>query len=195
MSDYIAIDHDCPEIKLYQQYRKNDPAVNFFAWLRDYWQAKYWDYIWNEIVPQLSSCNATTEYIQFFATYWYGIIRPVDVTSVLRYDSGLNYDEGNVYDYRADAGVIAREQFKALIDFVLDWTEHDWNIPLLFKMIRGFTGLQGADITIEQDSTRPDVFMIGLPDSNITALFKSIVVNYASVWNLPLGITLEITLT
>ena len=117
------------------------------------------------------------------------------MTSVLRYDNGLTYDTGNVYDFRADAGVIAREQFKALIDFVLDWTEHDWNIPLLFKMIRGFTGLAGADITIEQDSTRPDVFLIGLPDSNITALFKSIIVNYTSVWNLPLGITLEITLT
>ena len=194
MSDYIAIDNTCPTIKLWQQYRKNDPAVNFFAWLRDYWQDKYFDYVMDEIVPQLSSCNADTEYIQFLATYWYGIVRPVDVTSVLRYDTTLNYDEGAIYDYRADAGVIAREQFKNMIDFILDWTEHDWNIPLLYKMIMGFTGVAGEDITIEQDSTRPDVFLISLPNNNLTLLFRSLIINYASVWNLPFGITLEITI-
>lgn len=195
MSDYIAIDNTCPEIKLYQQYQKNDPAVNFFRWVRDYWQVKYFDYVLNTIVPQLTSCDADTEYLQFFARYWYGILRPVDVTGVHRYDDPAIHWDDSQYDYRADAGVIGIDSFKAMLDFILDWTEHDWNVPLVFKWIEGFTGLSGDQITVEQDSTRPDVFLVGMPNTEKTALFTSLVQNYRAMWNLPYGITFEITLS
>lgn len=195
MSDYIEIDNDCPEVKLYQQYRKNDPALNFFAWIRDYWQSKYFDYIWNTIVPQLSTCNATSEYIQFFAYYWYGIIRPVDVTGVHRYDDPDIKWNDSQYDYRADAGLISKEDFKNMIDFILDWTSGDWNIPTLFRMVNGFTGIAGKDISIQQDSTRPDVFLIVIPNTAKASLFSSLVLNYKAKWNLPAGINIEITLS
>jgi hypothetical protein len=194
MSDYIKIDNTCPEITLWEQYRKNDAAVNYFAWLKTYWQTKYFDYALNVLVPALASCNNNSEYLQFFARYMYGIIRPVDVTSALRYDEGLKYDESNVYDYRADAGVIALQYFRRIIAFVINWTEHDWNIPLLYKMVHDFTLADYTDIIIEQDDTRPDVFLITIPNGSAAALFKSLVQNYTAMWNLPLGVSLEITI-
>lgn len=194
MSDYIAINNECPEIALYQQYRKNDAALNFFSWIRRYWQAKYYDYIIQDIVPQLTSCDATSEYLEFFAKYWYGILRPVDVTGVHRYDDpSIEWDDSS-YDYRADAGVITVDEFKKIIDFILDWTYEEWNIPLLYRMVCGFTGAAGDDVLIEQDDTRPDVFLITMPNSSASALFASLVLNYKAVWQLPLGVDLEITL-
>lgn len=195
MSDYLAIDNECPDIILYQQYRRNDPSSNFFAWIKRYWQSKYYDYIMDEIVPQLSSCNAYSDYLQFFALYWYGILRPVDVTGVHRYDDPEILWDDSSYDYRADAGVIDIEEFKKIIAFLIDWTENDWNIPLLFRMIRSFTGLGGDEIAIEQDDERLDVFVVTLPSNGQTTLFQSLVLNYKAMWNFPLGINLEINLT
>jgi len=194
MSDYAVIDNTCPEITLWQQYRKNDPASNFFAWLQSYWQTKYFTYAVNVLVPALASCDNNSEYLQFLARHLYGMIRPVDVTDALRYDEGLLYDKSNVYDYRADAGVIALKYFRRIIAFVIDWTEHDWNIPLIYKMVHSFTDAAYTDIVVEQDSTRPDVFLVTLPNSSAAVLFKSLIQNYEAIWNIPLGITLEITI-
>lgn len=195
MSDHIIINNTCPEIVLWQQYRKNDAAANYFAWLKSYWKTKYFDKLLSVYLPALSSCNSNTEYLQFFARYMYGLIRPVDVTAALRWDEGLLYDSGNVYDYRADAGVIALEAFRRMISFIIDWTQHDWNLPLLYKMIHDFTEADWADILIEQDSTRLDVFLVTMPTSTNSSLFKSLIQNYKEIWNMPMGIDLEITLT
>ena len=193
MSDYIAIDNTCPEIKLYQQYRKNDPAVNFFQWIQTYWQAKYYDYILNTIVPQLSSCGATSEYIQFFALYWYGIIRPVDISAASRYDDTVTTYDESYYDYIATAGLITREDFKKLIAFIIDWTSSEWNIATLFRMVMGFTGLAGVDISITQEDNDLDSFDIVVPVTPKSTLFKSLVDNYKRVWQLPFGIDLQVS--
>jgi len=195
MSDQIQINNTCPDITLWQQYRKNEPSVNYFNWLKTYWQTKYFTPLITTFLPALSLCNNNSEYVQFFARYWYGIIRPIDVTAALRWDEGLIYDTGAVYDYRTDAGPIALEMFRRLLEFILDWTEHDWNLTLLYKMIHGFTGTAWADILIEQDDTRLDVFLITMPTSTNSSLFKSLIQNYTDLWRLPFGIDLEITLT
>jgi hypothetical protein len=195
MSDHIVINNDCPEIALWEQYRKNDPAVNFFNWLRTYWQEKYFSPLLSVYSPALTSCENDSEYLEFLARYLYGILRPVDVTSALRYDEGLLYDDGNPYDFRADAGVVSISFFRKIINFLIDWTEHDWNVPLLYKMIHDLTGAAWEDILIEQDDTRPDVFLVTMSTSSAAALFKSLIQNYKYIWNLPFGIDIEITLT
>ena len=105
------------------------------------------------------------------------------------------YDSSNEYDYRADSGPISITNFKKIICFILNWTMHDWNIPALYRMIMDFTGLAGSAITISQDSTELDTINVGMVSNGQTILFKSIVENYTFVWGIPLGITLNITLS
>lgn len=195
MSDYAIIDNTCPEIKLYQQYRKNDAAVNFFRWIREYWQAKYYDYLMNTVIPQLSSCSATSQYLRFFARYWYGIIWPVDVTESSRYDDTITQYDVSYYDYIVTAGLIAREDFQKLIAFILDWTSDTWSIPTLFRMTMGFTGLAGTDIDITQDDDELDRFYIIIPSNPKTIIFKSLVDNYKLTWQLPFGIDIVVSFT
>jgi len=61
-------------------------------------------------------------------------------------------------------------------------------------MVHDFTLADYTDIIIEQDSTRPDVFLITIPNGSAAALFKSLVQNYTAMWNIPKGISLEITI-
>ena len=190
----MSIDNACPEIRLWQQYRQNEPMVNYFNFLQSYWQGKYFDKLQGVYDVALSAMDTTTEYIQFYAKYILGIERPIDITASSRYDSGYKYDKGVPYDYSVNAGVIKAADFQRMLFCIINWTQHSWNLEFLYWMVHTFTLLNYSDIAIIQSGTDYDTFNITLPTTDTVKLFKSLLQNYTNYWNIPMGIKLNIIL-
>lgn len=194
MSDHIEITNECPEFILWEQYKKSEPVKNFFKFLSEYFQSKYFDKVFTQYAQALGIYNSTTEFLEFFAKYFCGINRPVDITNNPQWNYGYLYNNNNLWSYSEAAGFISIEKFRLLLLCVLDWTEHGWNIEFFYKIINLFCGTEFEDILIEQDDTDLDLFNITIPSTDDSVLFKSLVENYTDLWNFPAGISLTITL-
>jgi hypothetical protein len=195
MSDYVAIDSNCPDWTLWQQYQTSEPVKNFFAWFQSYLQTTYFDAIASVYMPALSVYGNTTEFLEYFAKYFAGILRPLDITGTTRWDSGYQWDDNNTWDTVEIAGKIAISQFRKMLLCILDWSHHDWSLIYLFKVIHDFTGSDYVDINIVQSTVNLNLFTITIPSTNSSILFKSLVENYKSVWGFPFNISFVITLT
>lgn len=195
MSDHVEIDNNCPKFRLWEQYKKSEPVKNYFNFLTDYFQSKYFDNAFTTYATALGIYNSTTEYLEFFAKYFAGINRPVDITTNPQWNYGYLYNNSNLWSYSEAAGFISIESFRLLLLCILNWTNHDWNIEYFYKIINLFCGTDFYDIDIVQDDTDLDLFTITVPSTDGTTLFKSLVENYTDLWNFPLGISLTIELT
>lgn len=195
MSEHLNIDNECPEFILWEQYKKSEPIKNYFSFLTDYFQTNYFDNAFTVYAKALGIYNSNTEFLQFFSKYFCGINRPVDITNNPQWNYGYLYNNDNLWSYVESSGFISITAFRLLLLCILDWTEHDWNIEFLYKIINLFCGTGFNDILIEQDTTDLNLFTITIPSTDDTVLFKSLLENYKSLWNFPAGISFEIILT
>lgn len=191
---YINIDNTAPEIRLWQQYKKNDIIFNFFNYLRTYWQTQYFDYLNNTIIPNLSVYNTNCNYLYYFSESIFNIKPPIKISSGFKYDIGQKYDNGLTYDAITGTVPVSYSEFKTILEFILDWSKPNWDIPSLFYLISKFTGLTWDNILIEQDSTNLDLITITLPSSFSTSLFELMVNYYRDIFGLPFGVNFVVTL-
>jgi hypothetical protein len=192
--DYISIDNTAPKINLWQQYKKNDVILNFFKFLKTYWQTKYFDYLNNTLIPNLSVYNATSKYLYFFALNIFNIQVPIKIEGGTKYDFGLPYDSGYSQDTITGSVPVTFAEFKTILFFILDWSRPNWDIPTLFYLISKFTGLNWDDILIEQDSTNLDLITITLPSNSSTLLFELMMNYYKDIFGLPFAVSFVIIL-
>ena len=99
------------KIKVWQQYKRSDAVVNYFAFLRDYIQENYNDLFFKynkdtkqielgEYGKEFSINQAQTEYLQYYLESVYGMKRPHYFVDRTYYDSGLKYDSFYKGDYK-----------------------------------------------------------------------------------------------
>lgn len=193
-TDYIQINNNCPDIRLWQQYYRNEIIVNFFIFLKNYFQTIYFDFLEDQCMPALSIINAFNDYLQYYALSILNILIPVNITSGTKYDSGFKYDSGVKYDESGGTKPITLAQFQSLLMWAFDWSRPNWDIPTLYYLIGNITGLTYDQIDIEQDDTNLDLFHFTLTDTSQTEFFMSMLLYYQNLLNLPFGIYFDITL-
>ena len=105
------------KIKVWQQYKRSDAVVNYFAFLRDYIQENYNDLFFKynkdtkqielgEYGKEFSINQAQTEYLQYYLESVYGMKRPHYLVDRTYYDSGLKYDSFYKYDEDGTAELV-----------------------------------------------------------------------------------------
>lgn len=194
-SENIKIDNTCPRIRLWNQYKKNAAVVNYFDWLQTYYQAKFFDYLETTAMPALSISGATGDYLFFYGTNILGIgYKPINITSETLYDSGFNYDAGNLYDIIVGY-LVTWGQLQTIMKWIFDWSQNNWTIPALYNLISKFTGLAYSDIAIVQDNNNLDLFTITMPTTTLSSLFRNMVLYYSRLMGLTFGYYFAITLT
>ena len=191
----ISILNTCPTIKLWQQYRKSDTMVLYFNFLKSYYQTDYFDFLENTAMPSLSIINAVNDYLQFYAKNILNIDTPINILLGSKWDLLFKWDSGSKYDNLTGAEPITKIQLQTLLEWIVNWSLPNWDIPTMYQLISNFTGLSYDDILIEQDSTNLDLFHFSMPDNTATQFFRSILLYYQNLLRMPAGLFFDIALT
>lgn len=193
ITNYLQLNTTCPDMVLWEQYKKNQVLQNYFNWVSECFQTTYFNYI-NNNIKELGAFQSTTEYLEYFSLYWYGIIRPKDITSSSLYDIGLQYDNGVLYDTLNLAGSIEIGAFRRFLLVILNRTYGNWNTVTYYRMTADFCQIPITDVIVTYDEVNLHAINISVPNNKTSLLFKSLLDNYYETWNFPVGKQVTITL-
>ena len=193
------------KIKVWQQYKRSDAVVNYFAFLRDYIQENYNDLFFKynkdtkqielgEYGKEFSINQAQTEYLQYYLESVYGMKRPQYLVHRTYYDSGLKYDRFYKYDEDGTAELVPIYLLKKIFTFIYNLKYTHWSIPNLAGMLADFCEVNITEVRIEIDTSRLKYFKVYIPTTQSSQDFRIIYNTYRNVLNMPIGFSMEINL-
>ena len=166
------------KIKVWQQYKRSDAIVNYFAFFRDYIQENYNDLFFKynketnkieigEYAKEFSINQAQTDYLEYYLRSIYNMLRPHYLVDRTFYDSGLKYDSLYRYDEGGTAELVPVSLLKKIFTFV-------YNLKI--------------------DTTRLKYFKVYLPTNKNSQDFRIIYNTYRNILNMPIGFNMELNL-
>ena len=193
------------KINVWQQYKRSDAIVNYFAFLRDYIQENYNDLFFKynkdtkqielgEYAKEFSINQAQTEYLQYYLESIYNMKRPHYLVDRTYYDSGLKYDSFYKYDEDGTAELVPIYLLKKIFTFIYNLKYTHWSIPNLAGMLADFCEVNITEVRIEIDTSRLKYFKVYLPTNRYSQDFRIIYNTYRNILNMPIGFNMEINL-
>lgn len=193
------------KINVWQQYKRSDAIVNYFAFLRDYIQENYNDLFFKynkdtnkielgEYAKEFSINQAETEYLQYYLESIYGMKRSHYLVDRTYYDSGLKYDSFYKYDEDGTAELVPIYLLKKIFTFIYNLKYTHWSIPNLAGMLADFCEINITEVRIEIDTSRLKYFKVYLPTNRYSQDFRIIYNTYRNILNMPIGFNMEINL-
>ena len=175
------------DINVWQQYKRSDAIVNYFAFLRDYIQENYNDLFFKynketnkielgEYAKEFSINQAQTDYLEYYLRSIYNMLRPHYLVDRTFYDSGLKYDSLYEYDEGGTAELVPVSLLKKIFTFVYNLKYTHWSIPNLAAMLADFCEINITKVKIEIDTTRLKYN------------------TYRNILNMPIGFNMELNL-
>lgn len=205
---------EAKEIKLYEQYRRNEPVKEYFSFLRDYIQEKYFDMYYIKInekyqaakyVKELNIKTGISAYLYFYALNILGVHAPYINAAYYTYDVGLKYDSGYTYDSGSIGERVSLTVFKKILAFVYNWGIEDWNVITLSQLIANFCEIDFVsinDIKVDYSQDRFNTFVVSVPKTNYSEILQTLFrmsadntnVMAVNVFNFPVGMKVELVL-
>lgn len=192
-------------INVWQQYKRSDAIVNYFAFFRDYIQENYNDLFFKyekdtdkielgKFAKEFSINQAETEYLEYYLKSIYNILRPHYLVDRTYYDSGLKYDSYYKFDEGGTAELVPIYLLKKIFTFVYNLKYTHWSIPNLAGMLADFCEINITEVKIEIDKKRLKYFKVYLPTNRYSQDFRIIYNTYRNILNMPIGFNMEINL-
>lgn len=192
-------------INVWQQYKRSDAIVNYFAFFRDYIQENYNDLFFKyekdtdkielgKFAKEFSINQAETEYLEYYLKSIYNILRPHYLVDRTYYDSGLKYDSYYKFDEGGTAELVPIYLLKKIFTFVYNLKYTHWSIPNLAGMLADFCEINITEVKIEIDKKRLKYFKVYLPTNRYSQDFRIIYNTYRNILNMPIGFNIEINL-
>ena len=193
------------KINVWQQYKRSDAIVNYFAFFRDYIQENYNDLFFKynkdtkqielgEYGKEFSINQAQTEYLEYYLRSVYNMLRPHYLVDRTYYDSGLKYDSLYKYDEGGTAELVPIPLLKKIFTFIYNLKYTHWSISNLAGMLADFCEVNITEIRIEIDTNRLKYFKVYLPINRSSQDFRIIYNTYRNILNMPIGFNMEINL-
>lgn len=193
------------DIHVWQQYKRSDAIVNYFAFFRDYIQENYNDLFFKynketkqielrEYAKEFSINQAQTDYLEYYLRSIYNMLRPHYLVDRTYYDSGLKYDSLYKYDEGGTAELVPVSLLKKIFTFVYNLKYTHWSIPNLAAMLADFCEINITEVKIEIDTTRLKYFKVYLPTNKNSQDFRIIYNTYRNILNMPIGFNMELNL-
>lgn len=94
----------------------------------------------NSNIEAMSILNSTHEYLEFYALYYLGLVRPIgnarDITSTSYYDTVTDYDSNAVYDSATpERPTVSGVNFLKYLKFIYDYRYETWTLDYILKFI------------------------------------------------------------
>ena len=193
------------KIKVWQQYKRSDAIVNYFAFFRDYIQENYNDLFFKynketkeielgEYAKEFSINQAQTDYLGYYLRSIYNMLRPHYLVNRTFYDSGFKYDSFYEYDERDTAELVPVSLLKKIFTFVYNLKYTHWSIPNLAAMLADFCEINITEVSIEIDTSRLKYFKVYLPTNKNSQDFRVIYNTYRNILNMPIDFNMELNL-
>lgn len=194
---------DLDKIRVWEQYKRSDIVKQYFKLLKEYIDENYKQLFYRydsegnivigDYMKELTITDSVSEYLYYYIENIYGLIRPTFVSSVF-YDSGLLYDVGFKYDSTGDTEPITLDILRKLFKFIYGLQYDHFSLPILVEMLADFCECPPTQIRVEKD---PDVLLsytVYIPPTPYALSFYNLYGGYRQIFNLPLGVSLELVL-
>ena len=200
------------KIYLWEQYKRNDALVDFFDFLRDYLNDNYKDLFYKsiknengqvvdieagELLKEFSINEAESDYVAFYLKAIYNIMRPHYLVDRQFWDSRLKWDAFYNWDEGGEAMLVPIYLLKKLFTWMYNVKYLFWNIPNLAGMLSDFIEEPISKIKIyknQTDVSNQKVYTVELPLNRYSNDFRIVYNTYQNIFNLPIGVKLDIIL-